>query len=202
MQKDLKNSIVQIFSENNTIFDRIRKVVTDLPEDEFRIIFWNADKIDHQFFKGGIYKLPFVVKKNTINQTFSHVKSNINNTCLTFPHLGFDNISPEWIDNVNPTRIYFITDGEMGYSSITLYEKNDLKIKLSNSIKNIFNKYNNVQLHIITVEAQNRDFSQIETLTKAAGCDVYNVIMDMRAFFSDAQFYRVYFTPGGTYDKS
>jgi len=177
---DASGSVTGIFSEASTIFDRIRKVVTDLPEDEFRVIFWNADRIDHPFFKGGIYKLPFVVKKNTIGQTFNHVKSNINNTCLTFPHLGFDNISADWIDNVNPTRIYFITDGEMGYTHITFYEKNDLKMKLSNSIKNIFTKYNNVQLHIITVEAQNRDFSQMETLTRAAGCDVYNVIMENR----------------------
>src|SRR5581483_7944930 len=101
-------------------------------------------------FTNGIYKIPFVVNKSTLEQIFIFIKSYINNNCLTFPHLAFDNISEEWISNTSFTRIYFITDGEIGHDNISKCKKNSLKIALSKSIKQLFNKHNNIQLNIIT----------------------------------------------------
>jgi hypothetical protein len=175
---DASGSVVINKFNDILIFDQIKKIIGGLDEIEYRIIFWNSDKNTQQSFTKGVYKLPFVVKKSTLDQIFTFIKQYINNNCLTFPHLAFDNISDEWINDVNFTKIYFITDGEMGYGDISVYEKNSLKTALSESIKRLFNKHNNVQLNIVTIEPKVMDFTQIETLQKAAGCDVYNVIMD------------------------
>lgn len=163
------------------IFDKIKNIISTLEEEKYRIIFWNSDipsqNVKTSFF-AGIYKLPFFVTKNTMGIAFQTVKPNINNNCLTFPHLGFDGIPDEWIDARTPTKIYFVTDGEMGYGNISSYELRSLKTALVDSIKRLFGKYSNIQLHIITVEPNDMDFTQIETLNRAAGCDVYNVIME------------------------
>lgn len=175
---DASGSVISDVYENDIIFNKIKKIIDELTEEEYRVIFWNSDKHKNDHFKNGIYRLPFIVKKSTLSQAFYYVKNIITNHCLTFPHLAFENISTEWINNKDPTKIYFITDGKMGYYNINIYEMNTLKSKLSEAIKNIFEKYNNIQLNIITVEPIERDFNKIETLTYAAGCDVYNVIME------------------------
>jgi hypothetical protein len=196
---DASGSVLCPF-DNATIFDYIQKIVSEIEEDEFRIIFWNSDqnRDNLQFDKGykfttGLYKLPFVVKKTTLNQTFAFVKNDINNTCLTFPHIAFDNIPNDWISNNKCTKIYFITDGKMGYAFIPPYELNNLKNNLSDAIKKITTKYNNVQLNIVTVEHEDKDFDRIETLQKAAGCDVYNIVMDNRLTKHIAKF--ISYTP-------
>jgi len=162
------------------VFDQIKKIINDLEETEYRIIFWNSNKNCQEPFKAGIYRLPFIVKKSTLDQAFMYIKAYINNFCLTFPHLAFDSIPDEWISKADFNKIYFITDGEMGYSYIGLVEKNSLKTALGESIKKLFDKFNNIQLNIITVEPKIMDFTQIETIQKAAGCDVYNVIMEKK----------------------
>ena len=148
---DASGSVVQTQYNNKIIFDHICDIINDADADEFRIIFWNSDRLPNTFFKNGIYKLPFVVKKATLNQTFTYVKNNIDQYCLTLPHLGFEAISPEWINNKDPARIFFVTDGCIGYNGITSYDKINYKNKLSHSIKTLFNKFNNIQLNIITV---------------------------------------------------
>ena len=176
---DASGSVIQNKFNDVLIFDQIKIIINELNETEYRVIFWNSDKNAEDFFKGGVYKLPFIVKKNTLDQAFMFVRKHIKNTCLTFPHLAFDSISDDWIKNTDLTKIYFITDGEMGYSNISSSDKNILKVKLSNSIQRLFAK-SNVQLHIITIEPKNMDFTQMETLEKAAGCDVFNVISESR----------------------
>lgn len=175
---DASGSVISCLFNGKTVFDKIKELIMGLEEQEFRVIFWNSDMNAQKFFAGGIYKLPFVVKKASLEMAFSVVKPNIHGGCLTFPHLGFESIPSEWISLVEPTKIYFITDGEMGYSNITTYDKNGLKLKLQNAIQKLFTKFTTIQLNIITVEPKTMDFTQIETLQRAAGCDVYNVIMD------------------------
>lgn len=175
---DASGSVVANKFDNHFIFDKMREIIDKLDESEFRIIFWNSNKVETSAFKGGIKKLPFVVNKSTLSQAFNFVKKDINSQCLTFPHLSFDSIPDEWINNVDLTKIYLITDGEMGYQNITYYDRNSLKTALGESIARLFKKFNNIQLDIITVESVNRDFNQVEALTNAAGCDVYRVIID------------------------
>lgn len=180
---DASGSVMQNKFNDTLIFDQMKKIIDTFEETEYRVIFWNSDMKTQEPFVNGVYKLPFVVKKSTLEQTFLFIRKSINQYCLTFPHLAFNNISDEWISNkssVQRAKIYFITDGEMGFGSITTNEKNNLKVQLSESIKKLFAKYNNIQLNIVTVEPKIMDFTQIETLQKAAGCDVYNVIMENR----------------------
>lgn len=160
------------------VFDQIKKIIKELDEDEFRIIFWNSDNEQIQCFREGIYKLPFIIKKSTLDQTFTFIKQNITSKCLTFPHLAFENIQSEWIIKNDITKIYFITDGEIGYAFVSTSIMDQLKNKLGNAIKKLVESYPSIRLNIITVEPKNMDFLKVETLKQAAGCDVYNVIMD------------------------
>lgn len=181
---DASGSTVLTKFDGVDVIDQIKEVIKKLPEDQFRIIFWNSTNVKEDApddkFTTGVYRLPFVVKKNTLDHTFTHVKPSIKPNCLTFPHLGFNSIPDDWISKMDQTKIYFITDGEIGYGSITQYELGKLKTDLSQSITNLCTKHSKIQLNIITVEPKHRDFNQIETLTSAAGCDVYKVIMDNR----------------------
>jgi hypothetical protein len=167
--------------DNVIILDKIKEIIkNNLPEEQFRIIWWNSntDNSNNSKFTNGLCIIPFIVKKSTLDQTFAFIKPSISQSCLTFPHLAFTSIPNDWISSTNQTKVYFITDGEMGYGNISYSELNSLKTNLSNSIKNLFEKYNTVQLTIITVEPKNTNFTQIESLISAAGCDVYNVIMN------------------------
>lgn len=186
---DASGSVHKQFDSQNsnnqlTVFDYMMNIIKRLDEEEFRIIFWNSDaNSEHKnSFKDGIYKLPFIVKKDVIHQPFTLVKKDVNGYCLTYPHLAFNAIQDSWINNIDLTRIYFITDGAMGYNRIKQYDLNNLKTQLGSAIKSLFNKFNNIQLNIITIEPKNVDFSAFETerlddIRDIAGCDVYHVIM-------------------------
>lgn len=174
---DASGSVNEKFLDTS-VFGEIKNRTLNLKEDKFRVIFWNSNIPEKPFFKGGVTVIPFVVEKQKINQTFTYVQPNIAGNCLTFPHLAFSAIPDNWIDNKDVTKIYFITDGQIGYQSASNYELMDLKNKLSDSIKKIFMKFNNVQLNIITVEPRSVDLSVKEVIETAAGCDVYKVIME------------------------
>jgi len=164
-----------------TVFDKIMQMILETKEEKFRLIFWNSDRPetpDKKFFTKGIFKLPFVVSKETLHQTFKHVQPNIHDNCLTFPHLAFDNIPNEWINDKDLTKIYFVTDGQIGFGNVTQSELQTFKNTLGDSIKKLFEKHNNIQLNIITVEPKNVDLSTTESTQSAAGCDVYDVIMN------------------------
>lgn len=163
-----------------SVFDKIKNIIIGLKEERVRLIFWNSNTPEKPFFKDGVYRLPFIVNRDTLNQTFRHVQQQITNNCLTYPHLAFENIPDDWINDKDMTRIYFVTDGQMGYSNIQGYEMSILKDRLGRSINKIFEKHNNIQLNIITVEPKIADLTAAETTQNAAGCDVYDVIMNGR----------------------
>lgn len=173
---DASGSVTTFFGKA-PVFDKIKNIIIGLREEQCRIIFWNSDN-NTTFFTDGIYKLPFIVKRDTINTTFMHVVQKISPTCLTYPHIAFDNIPDEWINDVNLTKIYFMTDGQIGFNNAPSHTLRELKNKLSDSITRLFKKHNNIQLNIITVEPVVVDLTTKESTTTAAGCDVYNVIME------------------------
>lgn len=168
---------VRINFNTNTVFDTIKNIVVGLKCEKIHVLFWNSDAPVKTFFTNGIYRIPFVVNRDAINGTFRHVQQNITDNCLTMPHLAFDNIPAEWINDKDLTKIYYITDGQIGYNMITPSDLRDLKAQLSTSIRRLFEKHNNIQLNIITVEPRVVDLSVRESTTNAAGCDVYNIIM-------------------------
>jgi len=185
---DATGSVKTNYESTTTVFDKIKQVIQSgvIPEKRFRMLFWNStpDSIISQgrvtgtFFKDGIWKIPYVVDKDKLDTPFNMVSQNITNGCLTFPHVAFMNVTPEWCHTDKPTRIYFVTDGQIGYQSISRSDMTYLKTKLADSIQSVFKRFYNIQLTIITVESKQMDFGQLETLNSAAGCDVYTVIME------------------------
>ena len=169
---DASGSTLTEYHEGLKIIEKIRDIVKNIPNDNFRIIFWNSDtNTDTNEFPGGVFKLPHVVSKKTINQPFLIAKNKITKYCLTFPHLGFNKITPEWINNKKATHIYYITDGQI----TTQYGNDGVVNKLQQSIENLFKSYNNIHLHLYTVEKTITNFNESETLDTMAGGDVYNI---------------------------
>ena len=169
---DASGSVKTLFHDV-TIFDKMKNIVIGLREERVRLIFWNSSEPEKTFFRGGIYRIPFVVNRDTLNHTFRHIHTNIGNGCLTMPHIAFENIPNEWINDKDMTRIYFITDGQICCHNEER-EKNDL----ADSIKRLFDRHNNIQLNIITVESRNVDLTSAETTRTSAGTDVYEIIMN------------------------
>ncbi|AYV77553.1 MAG: putative ATP-binding protein, partial [Dasosvirus sp.] len=161
------------------VFNKMKQVIGEMKEESYRMLFWNSNN-DQAFFRDGVSVLPFEVKKATLDQTFKYIEPQIKNNCLTFPHLAFTNIPEKWISDKDITHIYYFTDGQIGYGSCSAYELTDLKQKLADSIVRLFDKHNNIQLNIVTVETNSYDFGNIESMAKAAGCDIYKIVTEKK----------------------
>lgn len=161
-----------------TVFTKIKTVVEKINAQKFRLIYWNSDneREETNTFYRGIIKVPRELAKAAVGESFNTVSKYITMQCLTFPHLGFAAIPNEWISDKEPTHIYFITDGGIGYSECNHQELEKLKTKLKENIELLFNKHNNVHLHVIAVENKNYNFSDSESLNIMAGGDVFKVI--------------------------
>jgi len=157
------------------IFTKMSTLIHDLPVNNFRFIFWNSEDCNTSLFKNGFVKFPHIVKNNkfSVEQLFTLVVNSNSRGC-THPYIGFENIDVHWIDNINPTHIYLITDGII--QSNTLITNNMVKERLANSIKNLFKNFNNIHLHIITVESKIINMNELESVNNIAGGDVFNVI--------------------------
>jgi hypothetical protein len=176
---DSSGSVRSDFGFGQTIFDKMEDIVKSIDNEQFRLIFWNSDRTNDEAnanFPNGVFQPMHVIAKTVMKQPFQLAKSRITQYCLTFPHLGFDAIPKGWISDKEATHIYFVTDGQIGYSNCDSYTLSSLKSKLSSSIRKLFSSHNNVHLHIVTVENKNQDFDQSETLNVMAGGDVFNVI--------------------------
>lgn len=176
---DASGSVRSDFDDSKTIFSKMEEIVKNIKATQFRVIFWNSDKAsqtNNERFPGGFIKIPFVVKKENLSQSFTLAKTKICDASLTFPHLAFNAIPNDWINEKDPTHIYFCTDGQIGYSSCVSYELIQLKTHLSNAITKLFKSHNNIHLHIVTVESSYIDFNKSESLDIMAGGDVFQVI--------------------------
>lgn len=175
---DASGSVASEYVKNTTIFSKFEQIIDGLPHTNFHILFWNSDRESNSSeFPRGIMKLPFIVTKKTLHACFEATRIKITNSCLTFPHLGFENIS-DWLKEKFSSTVYFLTDGEIGYGACNLYELAELKRKLAGAIKNLSDNYPDLQINIMSVENKVRNFNIVEGLKSAAGSDVYNVVHD------------------------
>jgi len=188
---------------NYMVFDEIKKKVMnlydDIPSTEgIYAIFWNSDqnKADtKRFFRSGTVSTMGYIDRNAMNNMFSIVKMNIDKYCQTYPHLGFDAIDPKLLSNQQLNKIYYITDGQIS-------PFDELKTKLKQSIKKLVESKNiEIQMNIITVENENRDFDQIEAIRNSAGGDVYNIIMtsEMTGYVTNFTSYALNYPNGYTH---
>lgn len=177
---DASGSVLSDFN-GKSVFDKMESIVKTLPEKEFRVCFWNSNNDSNSNFKNGAFKYPYIIKKETIGQIFMHVKTLIKDQCLTFPHLGINAIQEEkeWFTNVvnESNKVYFVTDGQMSTNHRDFVSGACISQSFANSITKLCTN-NNIEMHIITVEPKNIDFTATEAVTRAAGSDIYKVITD------------------------
>lgn len=151
---------------NKTVFETQLEVIQKLGYNNYRVIFWCSQQ-QTGMFKDGTFMVPYVVKSDSLSQLFKHVQANITGYCCTFPALGFEVIPKDWISKIDITKIYYVTDGMISGGG-----ERPLAVAIQNLVKN----YPKVELNIITVETIMRDFNQIESLSGAAGCDVFRML--------------------------
>jgi hypothetical protein len=177
---DASGSVKATFQGTDSIFNKMEKIISNMNFEKCRCIFWNSNNSIQSDMSTGIFKLPYVIEKTKISQPFSIVQSKITPYSLTYPHLGFDELikTPEWFHPIEPTHIYFVTDGQIGYGSCSSNQLITLKNNFVESIRKLFTTYTNVHLHIITVEATIRNFNNYETLNISAGGDMFQLIQN------------------------
>ena len=161
-----------------TIFDKFVSIINNLPHTNFHIVFWNSNVniSDMTDFPNGVRVHQYVIKNGiSVKGIFNHVYPKIKNSCLTYPHLGFREIS-KWLDQGFSKTIYLITDGQIGYNRISYDELHVLKQNLVDEIKKIVINYTGIRLNIIAVESENRYFDKYESMDDVAGCDIFNII--------------------------
>jgi hypothetical protein len=161
---DKSASVSEKFNDTHTIYDYFQKIITNLNYEKFKIIFWSSEYGG----SSGITKFNKTINKDKINQYFQIAKHEGMNG--TTPSTGFKNIEESWIHLTNQNNIYLITDG--------VFDKGLEEIKLSNEIKKLFNKFSNINLHIITVQKNIIDFTDIEKCKNMAGNDVFKIIQN------------------------
>ncbi len=168
---DASGSVNNQIKPNQTVFDKIIEVVSQLPHETYYIMFWNSPQPTRDKFKTGFYCWPYTVSKKLLTGPFLSIKSEIAGNCLTYSNIPFENIPADWLKRNAP--IYFVTDGEIGYRDIKPHELSDIKNKLCRALRALHEH----RINIITVENVERDYTELEALNNAAGCDVYNLIM-------------------------
>ena len=174
---DASGSTLCNFDTKITVIDKIEEIVKNINSDQFRVLFWNSDKKDNQTnFLNGIIRPMHVINKSSLRQLFFLAKTKITQNCLTFSHLAFKSIPKEWINSKEPTHIYFITDGQIGYRDCDYYNLFSLKSQFKSEFEKIFKENNNIHLHIITVEPTTTDFGAVETLNTCSGSDIFKII--------------------------
>lgn len=163
------------FMGNIQVFDIEMEICKKLQHKEHRVIFWNGDK-GAGFGETGISKWPAPVPNTKLDIVFNSTKQTIRPGFLTKPHLGFRAID-DWLKTNYSTVINFITDGEIGWGSISSQEKNSLINELVDSIKYINKTYPDVQINIFAVERDSMiDYSVAESMNGVVGNDVYTAI--------------------------
>lgn len=159
----------------NRMKDLIKKYLSFHDINNF--LFWNSPNVNDTIFKNGVHIVPCSLGEEEIDTVFWQVQKKISNNCATATNIAFSEIPDYWFRAGEVTQIYLVTDGEMGWRNISYLDASELRGKLTTAIKKITSLHH-VKLDIITVEDMNRDFDIVETIRHAAGCDVYNVIME------------------------
>jgi hypothetical protein len=175
---DASASVTHDFVRGKSIYKRFAEIADALPHKQLRVLFWNSDNENNVNFPKGHIRAPFLVDTSTkLEQSFGVAIMRIGCRCATMPHIAFSHID-DWLDAGFSNVVYLLTDGEIGWDSITPKELTDLKTRLSSTLKQMLDKHPDVQLHIVAVENKRRDFDQVEGLVGAAGCDVYQTLND------------------------
>lgn len=185
---DASGSVRSNFSEpDKTVFDECRRLAKTLPHKKFKVLYWNSYNIDSGGFKGGILKLPFVLTPDKFDSNFAFAFSKITNQCLTYPNLAFANID-DWLSSDFSKTVYLLTDGQMGHNGISAAENATLQKDVANSIQALVKKFPDVQIHILAVEERDTDYSAVENLQLAAGCDLFKLVQEQKLTKSIASF--------------
>lgn len=175
---DASGSVTGDFSGvgGGSIFQRFVEIAKTLPHERWRVLFWNSDNETNRAFPGGYLKIPYMVDSHAkLDQWFGVITTKIGCNCVTMPHIAFAHVD-DWLDEGFSNVVYLFTDGEIGWEDITVMELRGLKNKLRHELKRMVDKRPDVQLNIVAVENKRRDFSRAESLTNAAGCDVYQTL--------------------------
>jgi hypothetical protein len=145
-----------------------------------RILFWNSPgytrrtRTGQPTFQDGIFINPYVCGPTEIAEIFLLIKPTIANEACTFTNLAFSEIPRTWLcPNGN---IYLLTDGQIGYANISRSELNTIETLLASSVHELKRIQPTLAIHILSFETKDKDFSSQESLTKAAGCDVYETV--------------------------
>jgi hypothetical protein len=178
---DASGSVLETFSDKQTVFDKMLEICTGLPHEQFYVLFWNSDNhYKTKFEKSGVLRFPFAQTKEKLPLAFKAAASCIDQFCLTMPHLALSQIDAGekgWLKTGVSRTIYFVTDGQMGWSAINAYEKKTLADALARNIKSLLATYRDVQLNIFAVERNSAiNYAALECTTQVVGSDVYNVI--------------------------
>ena len=165
---------------NKSIYERMYdfvKSVNDRDNKPFYLIFWNSE---NDAFPNGTYICPSIISPSSHYRIiFDTVKNKIRPFCTTSTWLGFNAILPNWLTSQLPPHIYLITDGEIGHSASTYFEKLQYEKLLQEAInKTLKLSINNCSITIVAIESLTRNIYN-ET-TNVAGCDVYEIIKKMK----------------------
>lgn len=147
--------------------------------DDAHVLWWNSDNEGSCFCTGGGVEFD-PDEKMTVADFKSYANDiifgRITNSCVTYTWLAFEKIPSKWIKPDVMTTVYLVTDGQIGWMNGTSYDKNKWYTELGKSLKKFFERSKNLRLEIVTVENVFNDYSKLETISGAAGCDIYEAI--------------------------
>ena len=138
-------------------------VVDEINTPEYFLMFWNST--DAPNFPGGVFSVPYVVKKDKVNQwgQLAQAKMGKGYGCTTFPHVALTELMRQkWMDKCN--NVYIVCDGQISPGGHQPFIR---------SLTAFFLKFPRARLHIKTVDAFDVvDYANLESVAKAAGGDM------------------------------
>jgi hypothetical protein len=110
-------SVTHDFVLGRSIFKRFAEIADALPHKQLRVLFWNSDNENNVNFPKGHIRRPFWWI-HRLEQSFGVAIMRIGCRCAMMPHIAFTHID-NWLDAGFSNVVYLLTDGEIGWDSIT-----------------------------------------------------------------------------------
>jgi hypothetical protein len=185
---DSSSSTNAIYMGSYNVFMRQMLAIKQLPFKKYRLLFWNAPGSSPKF-PGGVLPMMSVIDGDKLDQPFTYVQTLITRGCGTEPQYAFKAIPKSWVSTTGMTHIIYVTDGQLGNGAADAAR---VKPLVAAAIKEAL-AMGRIVLHVITVEAVDRDFKDLETQAIAAGGDFYDTIVKHNLTGSVSKF--VSYTP-------
>ncbi len=173
---DISNSVRGDY-RNATILDQEELVVLESYQKykSARLLFWCSPQLRSvcPSLETGVFAMDLEITQDKDVRTLFEVVRSLKYKGLTYTHLAFEKLPRTYLRPRMTNTFILVTDGQIGYHNIQPSARQQMYNSLVMEWTKVKSLVCQAHLKIHTVENQDRDVGNTETLQNMAGCDVW-----------------------------